>query len=107
MLPHREHGSQQLSLGVEPGVSHAPGSYFARFVKFTHDLALFPYADACSPSVIGKVFKFAVATPPVDPFIAEWFVVAGSVGDAKAAVTVEGGNGFESVRVFDDCTKDG
>ena len=64
-------------------MSHAPGPYFARFVKFTHDLALFPFADACPPCVIGKVFKLAVATPPVEPFIAEWFVVAGSVGDAN------------------------
>ncbi len=107
MLPHGEHGSEQFSLGVEPGVPHAPGPYFAGFVKFSHGLALVPFANACPPSMIGKVFKFAVATPSVEPFIAERFVVAGSAGDAKAAVTVEGGNGFETVRVLDEGTKDG
>lgn len=88
-------------------MSYAPSSYFASFVKFSHDLALLPFADACPPCVIGKVLEFAVATPPVEPFIAEWFVVAGPAGDAKAAVTVECRKGFESVRVFDERTKDG
>src|SRR5213076_1954289 len=59
----------------------------------------------CSPDVVGEVFQFGIS-PPVQPLIAQRFVVAGAIGDPQLAVFPELELAAEAGWLFNHRAKD-
>ena len=58
-----------------------------------------------APGVIGEIFQFAVS-PPIQPLVAQWFVVAGAIGDPQPTVFPELELAAKAGRLLDDRAKD-